>query len=401
MADFGIARAATATTMTQAGSVMGTVHYMSPEQALGEPATPKSDLYSLGVVIYEMLTGELPYDAETPVGVVMKHVSGVARSPSDVNPDVPEELDAVASRLLSREPGKRYPDAAALAEDLEQIIEALPQADRTRASMLGAKEAGAGRGNRPGTSGRRRRTGAGATRARRAERLRRVGVLAAMALVLMSAGVVAAVIAIRGNNSGSPAATADTVRTLPSSEGTPLKPGRYRSDEFRPPVSFTVDDSWNSFGPESPEGLALGLDSAPNLQRFPMLGFFTPQTVVDRSDPTGNTVTPAPESVDGWVAWFRNHPNLETGQPVPVTVGGASGKRVDTVVSSVPKRHPVWLWTLSDGTAISDVTKGARSRTFILNVDGETVLIAIKGDEYEKLLPKAMKVVNTVKWSSK
>jgi hypothetical protein len=71
------------------------------------------------------------------------------------------------------------------------------------------------------------------------------------------------------------------------------------------------------------------------------------------------------------------------------------------VVSSVPKRHPAWLWTLSDGTAISDVTKGARSRTFILDVDGKTVLIAIRGDDYEKLLPRAMKVVNTVKWSSK
>jgi tRNA A-37 threonylcarbamoyl transferase component Bud32 len=399
VADFGIARALSATTMTRAGSILGTVHYISPEQALGEQATYQSDLYSLGVVLYEMLTGELPYDAETPVGVVMKHVSGVARSPSDVNPDVPEELDAVAGRLLSREPGERYQDAAALAEDLEQIIEALPQADRTRASMLGTKEAGAGRGNRPGTSGRRRRTGAGTTRARRAERLRRVGVLAAM--VLVSVGVVAAVIVIRGNNTGSPAATANTARTLPSSEGQPLKPSRYRSDEYRPPVSFTVDDSWNSFGTELPDALALGLESAQMLQRPPMLGFFTPQAVVDRSDPTGNTVTPAPESVDGWVAWFRNHPNLETGKPVPVTVGGASGKRVDAVVSSVPKRHPAWLWTLSDGTAISDVTKGARSRTFILDVDGKTVLIAIRGDDYEKLLPRAMKVVNTVKWSSK
>jgi serine/threonine protein kinase len=104
VADFGIARAATATTMTQAGSMMGTVHYISPEQALGETATPKSDLCSLGVVLYQMLTGELPYDAETPAGIIMKHVGGLSRSPKEANPQVPEELDAVTARLLSKDP---------------------------------------------------------------------------------------------------------------------------------------------------------------------------------------------------------------------------------------------------------------------------------------------------------
>ena len=181
MADFGIARAASATTMTQAGSILGTVHYISPEQALGEPATPRSDLYSLGVVLYEMLTGELPYDAETPVGVVMKHVSGLTRSPKDANPGVPEELDALVSRLLARDPEERYPDAATLAEDLERIIEGLPpvpEADRAR----GTRMAGA-RGThttRSGTSGRRLRTGTGGMGARSARapdrRRQRVGV---------------------------------------------------------------------------------------------------------------------------------------------------------------------------------------------------------------------------------
>jgi class 3 adenylate cyclase/tRNA A-37 threonylcarbamoyl transferase component Bud32 len=141
VADFGIARAATATTMTQVGSVMGTVHYMSPEQALGEPATPKSDLYSLGVVLYEMLTGELPYDAETPAGVVMKHVSGLSRSPKEANPEVPEELDAVTARLLFRDPEDRYPDADALVEDLERVKEGLPPTEETmrarRAGLAG------------------------------------------------------------------------------------------------------------------------------------------------------------------------------------------------------------------------------------------------------------------------
>ena len=127
VADFGIARAASATTMTQAGSILGTVHYISPEQALGELATPKSDLYSLGVVLYEMLTGELPYEAETPVGVIMKHVSGLTRTAREVNPLVPEELDDLVSRLLTKDPEERPADAATLVEELEQIAQSLPE----------------------------------------------------------------------------------------------------------------------------------------------------------------------------------------------------------------------------------------------------------------------------------
>src|SRR5918995_4805339 len=119
--DFGIARAAAASTVTKSGFVLGTAHYLSPEQALGHPASPRSDLYSLGVVLYEMLTGELPHDAETQVGIVMKHVSGRLLPPKDVNPDVPEELDAVVARLLARDPEDRYRDADELIEDLERV----------------------------------------------------------------------------------------------------------------------------------------------------------------------------------------------------------------------------------------------------------------------------------------
>src|SRR5215212_6143120 len=120
VADFGIARAVAASTATKTGFVVGTAHYLSPEQALGHPATVRSDLYSLGVVLYEMLTGELPHDAETQVGIVMKHVSGRLLRPRDMNPDVPEELDAVAARLLARDPEDRYRDADELIEDLER-----------------------------------------------------------------------------------------------------------------------------------------------------------------------------------------------------------------------------------------------------------------------------------------
>jgi class 3 adenylate cyclase/tRNA A-37 threonylcarbamoyl transferase component Bud32 len=129
--DFGIARAASSSTMTKTGSVMGTAHYISPEQALGQPATPQSDLYSLGVVLYEMLTGKLPHDAETPVGIAMQHVSGQLRPPREVNPDVPEGINAIVVRLLAKDPGERYQSAAELVEDLERV-------QRAEAPVLGA-----------------------------------------------------------------------------------------------------------------------------------------------------------------------------------------------------------------------------------------------------------------------
>ncbi len=121
VADFGIARAVAASTATKTGFVVGAAHYLSPEQALGHPATPRSDLYSLGVVLYEMLTGVVPHDAETQVGVVMKHVSGRPLPPGDVNAEVPEGLDAVVVHLLARDPEDRYRDAAELIEDLERV----------------------------------------------------------------------------------------------------------------------------------------------------------------------------------------------------------------------------------------------------------------------------------------
>jgi eukaryotic-like serine/threonine-protein kinase len=123
VADFGIARAASAAgdAHTQTGAVMGTAGYMSPEQALGLPATPKSDLYSLGIVLYEAVTGSLPFSADNPIAVSMKHVNEAPRPPKELNPAVPDSMNDVIMRLLSKDPEDRYPDAEALAEDLWRV----------------------------------------------------------------------------------------------------------------------------------------------------------------------------------------------------------------------------------------------------------------------------------------
>ena len=126
VADFGVARAASETSLSDSSLVLGTAKYMSPEQATGKPATPKSDLYSLGVVLYEMLTGELPYTAESSVAVSMKHVNDLLHPPKELNPGIPEDLNALVSKLLAKHPEDRYESAAELAEDLRRVCDGLP-----------------------------------------------------------------------------------------------------------------------------------------------------------------------------------------------------------------------------------------------------------------------------------
>ena len=136
--DFGIARAAASSTMTRTGHILGTAHYISPEQAMGEPVGPASDLYSLGVVLYEMLTGELPFDADTPLAIAMKHVNGYVRQPKDLNPSVPDGINAITLRLLAKNPEDRYASDSELIEDLERVSAGLDPAGATTEMMTHA-----------------------------------------------------------------------------------------------------------------------------------------------------------------------------------------------------------------------------------------------------------------------
>jgi len=121
--DFGIARAVTSSTIThQADSVLGSVHYFSPEQARGGIATASSDIYSLGIVMYELLTGRLPFSGDSPISIALKHLQDELTEPSIYNQDIPKNLENIVLRALAKNPLQRYKTAEQMSRDLKYAL---------------------------------------------------------------------------------------------------------------------------------------------------------------------------------------------------------------------------------------------------------------------------------------
>jgi len=121
--DFGIARAVTSSTITQTGSVVGSVHYFSPEHAKGVSTGEKSDLYSLGIVLYQMLTGRLPFLGESPISVALKHLQEDFEEPRAVNPHIPQSVENIILKSMRKNPGERYESAREMLRDLETCLD--------------------------------------------------------------------------------------------------------------------------------------------------------------------------------------------------------------------------------------------------------------------------------------
>jgi len=120
--DFGIARAVGDATLTATGSVLGTAHYLSPEQASGEKIGPATDQYSTGIVLYEMLVGTVPFTGDSPVAIAMRHMADELPPPSTVNPGISPGFDAIVRRATSKDASDRFPDAQAMADALRNEI---------------------------------------------------------------------------------------------------------------------------------------------------------------------------------------------------------------------------------------------------------------------------------------
>ncbi|MFE7121459.1 protein kinase, partial [Streptomyces sp. NPDC057654] len=145
--DFGIARAMQSgvTSMTQTGMVVGTPQYLSPEQALGRGVDARSDLYSVGIMLFELLTGRLPFDADSPLAIAYAHVQEEAPPPSAVNRSVPPAVDALVARALRKNPNERFPSAEAMRDECARVSGAA-QAGNTPLIISGGPPARSGAG---------------------------------------------------------------------------------------------------------------------------------------------------------------------------------------------------------------------------------------------------------------
>ncbi|KAF1086760.1 Serine/threonine-protein kinase PrkC [Sporotomaculum syntrophicum] len=148
LTDFGIALEATASTITRTDTIVGSVHYLSPEQARGEIPTTQSDIYAVGILLYEMLTGRQPYSGDSPIAIAIKHIQETPQPVNEVNQDVPAELAAVVMKAMEKKPEDRYKSAGEMARYLELALEDTGQATMVLPTEEIIAMAGAGAANK-------------------------------------------------------------------------------------------------------------------------------------------------------------------------------------------------------------------------------------------------------------
>lgn len=192
IADFGIAKAATMETVTMGGSnALGSVHYISPEQARGGDIDEKADIYSMGVVLYEMVTGQVPFSGDTPVSVALKQVQEDPRPPRMLQPELPRSLEKIILKAMMKNPLARYDNAREMARDLEKaiaypdgdyvVVKNIPDPEDTRA--VPRVSPGYGQGTLSGTDGRRQDSAVRLGRMDNAPKPRRHGVAISIAVI--------------------------------------------------------------------------------------------------------------------------------------------------------------------------------------------------------------------------
>jgi serine/threonine-protein kinase len=328
--DFGIARTLTEEGLTMAGRVLGTTDYVSPEQALGEDVTGQSDLYSLGVVLYEMLTGEVPFRGESQVAVAMKHVREEIPDVQLKRPEISAATAAVVDRAVAKDLARRYPDAASLVADLEEIL------------ALEAARTGQATGEVTTVL----RTLPGRTRRRLPWRMRHPArLVVSLALLGLIAAIVLLVLAAqtrRGTGVAADAQPRQGLEQVPLSQTAahdynPFGTGPENRDQIDNVVDNDPNTTWSTeqyyegtLKKPGGTGLGLYLDAAPRVAgkaiaiQTPTPGFAVQLYVSDHinlSFPFGSS---SPLAARGWQGPVGSSANLRSGEHIQMHLHGRS-----------------------------------------------------------------------------
>jgi eukaryotic-like serine/threonine-protein kinase len=352
--DFGIARTLSEEGLTMAGRVLGTTDYVSPEQALGQPVTGQSDLYSLGVVLYEMLTGEVPFRGETPVSVAMKHVREEIPDVQLMRPQLSAATAAVIDRAVAKDLSRRYPDAASMVAELEEVL------------ALEASRSGQATGEATTVL----RSLPGRARRRLPMRMRHPGRWVASLALL---GVIAAIVLILAagqthRGTGTPAEAASHLGLSPvalsqtaAHDYNPFGTGPENRDQIDNVVDNDPNTTWSTetyyegtLRKAGGVGLGLYLDAAPGVLgkalavKTPTPGFSAQVYVANRIDLSRPYGSSASLSERGWRGPVGASAHVHSGERIPLRL---EARRY--------RYYLLWMTDLPPGrqsATISDVT---------------------------------------------
>ncbi|SDE64428.1 Stk1 family PASTA domain-containing Ser/Thr kinase [Rhodococcus tukisamuensis] len=353
--DFGIARAISdsSSPMTQTAAVIGTAQYLSPEQARGEQVDARSDVYSLGCVLFEILTGEPPFKGDSPVAVAYQHVREDPALPSSVNPDIPRELDSVILKAMSKNPANRYQSAAEMRSDLVRVLGGQrPSApmvmnDEDRTTILGAVDpVGRYQAADPPTPAPLSAAPAATPPPPAGRRTMRIALLSIAALVVV--GIVGAFLWALGPGSKAEQVivpdvankSSQAAQTALQNEGFRVQTQPKPSDTI---ASGNVIGTIPVAGTKADEGTTVTLDvsTGPQQVQVPDLSGMSQSQAAQALDAAGLALDPAPErspsatsEVDKVVAQTPSAgSNVELGGAVKLTLGsGPEQVRIPNVV---------------------------------------------------------------------